>query len=189
MTTLESIETRRSIRRYEKCRVSDEQLNTLLRAATLAPSAGNSQPWQFLPLRGDAKQIPFDVFRSALAEAELQPAHRRGIENSTVIAMEQADVHIYVFSKSVEIPSSDIRSSYINLTSLLSIGASIENLLILATDMGIGSLWICDHLYAFDSLSAHFIGRGTLVSVITLGSPAEQPAPRPRKPIADVILT
>ncbi|MBN2053641.1 nitroreductase family protein [bacterium] len=51
MDTLEAIFTRRSIRRYEDRPVPDEQVETLLRAAMAAPSAGNQQPWHFIVIR------------------------------------------------------------------------------------------------------------------------------------------
>ncbi len=43
--------TRRSIRAYRDGEVSDELIDYLLRAAMLAPSAGNQQPWQFIVVR------------------------------------------------------------------------------------------------------------------------------------------
>lgn len=48
MKTLEAIHGRRSIRTYTEGSVTDEQMETLLKAAMTAPSAGNAQPWQFI---------------------------------------------------------------------------------------------------------------------------------------------
>ena len=46
---IESIEKRRSIRRFEPDKpVTKEQLKRLLEAAMLAPSACNSRPWEFI---------------------------------------------------------------------------------------------------------------------------------------------
>lgn len=42
---------RRSIRKYTEDPVSDEQINSILEAAMMAPSAGNQQPWQFVVVR------------------------------------------------------------------------------------------------------------------------------------------
>ena len=50
------IQKRRSIRQYKKgAAVSDAQVETLLRAAMAAPSAGNQQPWHFVVVRDRAK--------------------------------------------------------------------------------------------------------------------------------------
>ena len=52
---LEFIQRRRSIRAYKDAPVSDEQVETLLRAAMAAPSAGNQQAWAFVVIRDRAK--------------------------------------------------------------------------------------------------------------------------------------
>jgi nitroreductase len=48
MDALDAIMTRRSIRRYSGEPVTPEQIETVLRAAQAAPSAGNQQPWRFI---------------------------------------------------------------------------------------------------------------------------------------------
>jgi nitroreductase len=48
MDAIDAIMTRRSIRAYTEDEVGDSQLETMLRAAMAAPSAGNQQPWEFL---------------------------------------------------------------------------------------------------------------------------------------------
>jgi nitroreductase len=49
--TLDFILGRRSIRRFTTEPVDEQQMETLLRAAMAAPSAGNQQPWQFVVIR------------------------------------------------------------------------------------------------------------------------------------------
>lgn len=51
MEALDAIMGRRSIRRYTDDPVTDEQVDTVVRAAMAAPSAGNQQPWRFIVLR------------------------------------------------------------------------------------------------------------------------------------------
>ena len=48
MEVLETIKTRRSIRRYKKTPVPKEMLEQILEAGRWAPSAKNSQPWEFI---------------------------------------------------------------------------------------------------------------------------------------------
>ena len=48
MEAIEAILTRRSIRTYTREPVSAEDIDTILRAAMAAPSAGNQQPWRFV---------------------------------------------------------------------------------------------------------------------------------------------
>lgn len=48
MELMEAIRTRRSIRKYTDKPVSEAMVRDILDAAMMAPSAGNSQPWQFV---------------------------------------------------------------------------------------------------------------------------------------------
>lgn len=48
MNTLQAILSRRSVRSYTGQPVPEELVETVLRAAMAAPSAGNQQPWQFV---------------------------------------------------------------------------------------------------------------------------------------------
>ncbi|MDE6269041.1 MAG: nitroreductase family protein [Muribaculaceae bacterium] len=50
-STITDIMTRSSIRSYSDSLVSDAQIDTLLRAAMAAPTAGNKQPWRFVVIR------------------------------------------------------------------------------------------------------------------------------------------
>jgi len=47
---LETIKNRRSIRKYKPDLVTIEQLNILLEAAMLSPSARNARPWEFIAI-------------------------------------------------------------------------------------------------------------------------------------------
>ncbi|MGD0978770.1 MAG: nitroreductase family protein [Candidatus Bathyarchaeia archaeon] len=59
-------------------------------------------------------------------------------------------------------------------------------MLLKAYSLGLGSLWICDVYYATKALTKHLGKPWTLVAAVTLGWPAEAPAPRPRKALDDV---
>ena len=48
MTFGELLENRRSIRRYQERPVSVHVVQDLIQESTLAPSAGNEQPWKFV---------------------------------------------------------------------------------------------------------------------------------------------
>ena len=48
---METIQARRSIRRYRRQELPQEKLDRVLEAARLAPSAGNRQPWKFVVVK------------------------------------------------------------------------------------------------------------------------------------------
>jgi nitroreductase len=55
MELYEAITTRRSVRSFRKDPVEDSSIEKVLRAAMLAPSAANQQPWKFIVVRDRAK--------------------------------------------------------------------------------------------------------------------------------------
>jgi nitroreductase len=74
MDALEVIFTRRSVRQYTTEPVSDQDIETILRAAMQAPSAVNMQPWHFVVIddRSLLDRIPnFHPYSSFLREAPL----------------------------------------------------------------------------------------------------------------------
>lgn len=48
MDAIEAIMSRASVRKFLPQKLDEQQIETLLRAAMAAPSAGNKQPWQFV---------------------------------------------------------------------------------------------------------------------------------------------
>ena len=48
---MKEIFERRSIRKYSKLPIPDDEIEKLLRAAMAAPSAGNQQPWEFILIK------------------------------------------------------------------------------------------------------------------------------------------
>lgn len=56
MDVLEALFTRRSIRKFTPEPVSEQDLETVLKAAMCAPSAHNKQPWHFVVIRDKAQR-------------------------------------------------------------------------------------------------------------------------------------
>ncbi len=74
MNAIETILTRRSIRKFLDRKVSVEDVQTLLRAGMFAPSANNEQPWRFVVIdeRDLLDKIPeFHPWSKMLLEAPL----------------------------------------------------------------------------------------------------------------------
>jgi nitroreductase len=74
MNTIETILTRRSIRRYTDRPVDTAIVESLLRAAMYAPSARDTRPWHFIVVddREKLDEIPkFHPYATMLAEAPL----------------------------------------------------------------------------------------------------------------------
>ena len=62
MELIEAIHTRRSIRKYLAKPVPEEMIDTIIKAAMAAPSAGNQQPWHFIVITDRAKLDAIPAF-------------------------------------------------------------------------------------------------------------------------------
>jgi nitroreductase len=176
----EALTGRRSIRKYTDKPVPNELVRRVLEAGIWAPSAKNGQQWRFTVLTGEAKKKLTTLFRSEL-ERSLSAKiglKRMGSSLASCSVMEGAPVLIIVWN------ANDDRM--LAESSLQSVAAAIQNMLLKAYSLGLGSLWICDVYSATKAITKHFNKTWKLVAAVTLGWPAQTPEPRPRKPIEGV---
>lgn len=189
------IEERRSIRKFTGESVDREQIETIVEAARLAPSAKNRQPWKYIVYMGGEKDKLLDVMEKALEKEEtehkLLPQSAYGLPDAfnTLRIMREAPVTIIVMNTNGQSPYEAIEADrrVAEICDSLSIGASIENMLLKATKLGLGTLWIANTCFAYDDL-VRFVGEsGQLIGAVAVGHPAEHPAPRPRKPLEEIL--
>ncbi|HKM42769.1 MAG TPA: nitroreductase family protein [Limnochordia bacterium] len=180
MEMLKAIRSRRSIRHFKAHQIPRDVIEKLLDLTIQAPSAKNDQPWRFVVTTGEAKVSLVDKLQETLEEAKANAHHTGSMQNS-VRAMAEAPVVILIFNR---LGREDIPEPYHYARLLVdtqSIGAAIQTLLLAAQDMGLGTLWICDVLYATSQVQAFASTEEELVAAIALGVPAESPGPRPRQ--------
>lgn len=193
---LSAIENRRSIRKFSNQDVPNSIIKDIIESGTKAPSAKNRQPWKFIVVQGDSKQEMISAFkkgfeRELTGDDPLLPnsrIHINGAKYSLEI-MKNAPVTIFIIntaSKGLFAELSNEEKIY-EFANTQSISASIENILIEATDRGLGTLWICDIFFAYKELHNWLNVEGEMVAAISLGYPIETPKQRPRKKIDDVI--
>ena len=105
------------MRKYKAIPVTDDDIKTVLEAARLAPSWGNKQCWQYI------------VITDQNTKNKLVGEGREWISKAPVIIAACADP-----SKSGHKPGMDYY--------MLDIGISLEHLVLVATDLGMGTCWI-----------------------------------------------
>ena len=71
---------------------------------------------------------------------------------------------------------------------MLSIGASIENALLRATELGIGSLWMYDICAISEQLEQKYCSEGMLVSGLCFGEASPSTFRAKKKELKDIIL-
>ncbi|MCU0522219.1 MAG: nitroreductase family protein [Anaerolineae bacterium] len=183
MLVQDAIAQRRSIRRYKEQPVSEEDIRAVLHAATLAPSGKNRQPWRFVVVHGEARRAEMvAVMRQGIAKLEAQGVDPGSSKRSAGI-MARAPVTVFVFNQ--DATYADLNRSYsdrlFDIVAIQSIGAAIQNMLLAATDRGLGTLWICDVFYAIEELCGWLGEDHVMVAAVALGHPDEAPGARPRK--------
>jgi nitroreductase len=72
MDIVEAIRTRRSIRGFKPDPVPKKVIGEILEIASRAPSAMNTQPWEFTVLTGDVLE---DVRRGSVEMLNSEPPH------------------------------------------------------------------------------------------------------------------
>lgn len=135
---IKCIKARRSVRNYSEKQISDDELKTLLEAATWAPSVHNRQPWYFTVIQDRAKIETLNIItKEALV--------KRGREESVVNLGKNKDFDIFYNAPTVIIVSgenSPVDTRY-------DCCAAIQNLLLAAESMDLGSCWVGFVAYHF----------------------------------------
>ncbi|MGB2983751.1 MAG: nitroreductase family protein [Candidatus Bipolaricaulia bacterium] len=188
MNTIEAIEARRSIRRFKSEDLPEEALRKILIAASKAPSGKNRQPWRFVVVREDRRAEMVRVLREAIGALRAR-GEDTGSAEWTADIMEQAPVTVFVINPHGIDPwvTREADQAFQELVDVQSVGAAIQNMLLTAVDLGIGSLWIADVLYAVTEFKDWLGEEGQLVAAISFGVPDESPEPRPRKPLEEIV--
>ncbi|MBN1353542.1 MAG: nitroreductase family protein [Candidatus Omnitrophica bacterium] len=116
LNILEAIRQRRSVRQYTEKIPADEKLNRIIEAATWAPSGLNNQPWKFKVIR----------------EKGVKDGLRKFTKYRDII--DSAPLVICVFM--------DTGATYNREKDIMSVGASIQNMLLEAYELGLGTCWL-----------------------------------------------
>ena len=118
---METIYKRRSVRKYTETPVTDAQVKQIIRAGMAAPSAKNSQEWVFIVLR----------------EPEIYKTFSEVHVNAFAMKTAQAAILVCADLSKEQDPG---QGWWIQDCS-----AAMENMLLEATDLGLGSLWLGVH--------------------------------------------
>lgn len=158
---LDLIKKRRSIRQYTDQDVTDEQVRMLLEAAMAAPSGSALDPWHFI------------VVRDAAARQKLASTH-------TFSDMCARAPVVFAICGDEKFSAHWIADC----------AAATENLLLAATALGLGGVWVGvypraereDHVRAVLGVPPHI----RILCLVPLGHPAEDKPPRTRYAAAKV---
>lgn len=191
------LKERRSVRRYQKKRVSKGLIHRLIRAGTWAPSAHNEQPWRFVVIQSaTTKRLLAETMATAFRR-DLERDGRLSAEVETRIASSVerfGSAPLLLLAcltiKSLDVYPDGVRQQAEYVMGVQSVAATIQNILLAAHAEGLGSCWHCAPLFCPTEV------RGVLglpdefqpQALITIGVAAESPTPPPRHPPGQVTL-
>jgi F420 biosynthesis protein FbiB-like protein len=188
-------EGRRSIREFTEQPVLDDQIERVLEAARLAPSAHNRQPWRFVVVRDAMRR---EALAQAMTERLRQDRAADGDDPSDI----QADVErarlrlthapvaiiICLTMESMDAYPDARRAQAERIMAVQSVAMAGENLLLAAHAEGLGACWMCSPLFAPEVVRARLgLPEGwEPQGMVLLGHPASSPAARPRSPLREI---
>lgn len=164
MSIEEAIKKRRSIRQYLSDMPADQDIKKILEAASWAPSGLNNQPWKFKVIKDKDK--------------------KNGLANFTKYGkiIKAAPVAICVFL--------DNSATYNRQKDIMSVGACIQNMLLVSYECGLGSCWLGEILNKAQEVQKYLQTDDDyeLMAVVTLGYPDEEITKGCRKNLKSFIL-
>lgn len=186
---------RKSIRKYKPDPISEEDLRTILEAGRVAPSAKNRQPWEFIVFTGTPKDEVLAEMEKGIEKQKkslfMPKKFKQGMASAdnTLRIMREAPVIIMVLNIRHGNPYLPVFAGkrVSEILDTLSIGGAIENMLLAATQLGIGSLWIGNTVYAHKEITSYLGTRHQLAGAIALGYANETPEGRPKKSLEEIV--
>lgn len=164
MDVFKAITERKSIRKYKDIEVEDEKLQKILESARIAPSAANRQEWKFLVVKNQET-------RDKLVEAA----------NGQKFVAEAPITIVACSTESERIMPCGQHAYTVDLS------IAVSFMILEATELDLGTCW----LGAYDEEKIkEILGIPEEIRVpamFTLGYSDENPTPRPRKDIKDIV--
>jgi len=159
MSLIEVVLSRRSIRRYEQKEIPRDVLDKILEAGRQAPSAANKQPWHFIVLTDSKikRELSKGLFNRFIKDAPV-----------TVVGCTHKDL---------------IAGKW----SLVSTTIALQNMVIAAWAMGIGSCWIGDFKEEKVKRLLSIPENWNVGALVSFGYPAEKPHSRKKKSMEEIV--
>lgn len=185
------------MRQYQSRPVERTLVEQILEAARWAPSPHGKQPWRFVVLtRQGAKerladrmgntwqqQLQMDGQSDEIVAIRMRKSRERILSAPVIIipCLYLEDLDIYPDAK---------RQSDETIMAIQSLGAAVQNMLLMAYDLGLDAGWMCAPLFCPEivcealNLDTHLIPH----ALITVGYAAADPKRRERLPLSSLIV-
>ncbi len=188
---------RRSVRKYQTRPVPRAYIEQILEAARWAPSPHGRQPWRFVVLtRPEIKahlaeqmgqtwrhNLEMDGQDEAIVNIRLEKSRQRIYDAPAIIIS-------CLYLEDLDRYPDERRQADETTMAIQSLGAAVQNMLLMAYDLGLDTGWMCAPLFCPDVVCAALDLDQRLIphALITVGYAAADPKRRERLPLSSLIV-
>ncbi len=193
---------RRSVREFSKRLIPDNIIDSVIEAASLAPSGSNQQNWYFIIVKNNdikekLKKAVADRIEELASNMESNTAKKNFISHGKYFTFfSEAPVVVACVMKPYDsltarlLKRYDKNSIYTSTAGIQSVAAAIENMLLAAASLGLGACWMTGPLIAKTSLEAILDIKppDELLALVPIGFPKRPPVPKKHtKPLEEIM--
>jgi len=191
------LQNRRSVRKYQARAVSRELIEQVLEAARWAPSPHGRQPWRFVVLTrqevkmqladqmGDTwrQNLQMDGDDAEIVNIRLEKSRQRILSAPVIIVP-------CLYLEDLDRYPDERRQEDETIMAIQSIGAAIQNMLLMAYDLGLDTGWMCAPLFCPEVVCEALDLDTQLIpqALITVGYAAADPQRRERLPLSSLLV-
>lgn len=168
---LSVIKSRRTVRRYKDKKVPDSKLKLILEAGQWSQSVHNIQPWKFVVIKDKNKikkigDILFKFASNALMGFNIVLKETaQNIKDAPVLI---AVYNTHDFSKKIR-RLGEPYTTLMELFEIQSVAASIQNMCLVAYDIGLGTAWLGGPLFCEKEINGILKQNKGLMAMISVG--------------------
>jgi nitroreductase len=194
-----AIEARTSIRNYSSDPVDMDDIREMVRLAGLAPSVNNFQPWRFIAITNrvllnrmadavteEIGKIPSSKSLAAANVKKQVTWFSTFFKDAPVLLVLVTRPYETVLESAVELSHDEINMLR-NYPDIQSAGASIQNILLAAVDMGYGACWMSGAMFARQEieLMLHIKAPEKALAFVVVGKPKADQKPKAKPNLAE----
>ena len=194
-----ALEARTSIRIFSEKKVSMEDIREMVRLAGLAPSVNNFQPWRYIAITNkdllnkmaDAVAVKIENLPSSHSIASKNVKTQvtwfsTFFKDAPVLLALVTKPYETVLETAVELTHDEINTLR-NYPDIQSAGASIQNILLTAVDMGYGACWLSGPMFARQEIEQMLNVKPPekLLAFVVIGCAKSEHKPKVKPNLAD----
>jgi nitroreductase len=196
-----AIESRTSIRVFRQDKVDIRDIKEMVRLAGLAPSVNNFQPWRYIAiLNRDMLNKMADLIAARIDALPLSKSivatnvkkqvtwFSTFFKDAPVLLALVVKPYETIMEGGFDMTHDEINKMR-NYPDIQSAGASIQNLLLAAVDMGYGACWLSGPMVAKDDIEKMLSINEPekLLAFIVVGKPVSTPRPKGKSDLSETM--